>query len=149
MGFLIWHKLWRWRFFRHCLSCYLKGDNCVSVNVTVTWWLHPLCMFWLCYSVPINPTWILLNPPPDQFDKVWLCMSVERLIVCPLTTQPGTYTKQSTRHCLGEVFQTLHAYNLAFGKPIHTRFDDLNLILKSQVCEKPKLQILCFRFLSL
>ena len=28
-------------------------------------------------------------------------------------------------HCLREVFQSLHDYNLALGLPIYTRLDDL------------------------
>ena len=39
------------------------------------------------------------------------------------------------RHCLREVFQTLHDYNLAGGLAIHTRFDGLDLISRSQVCQ--------------
>ena len=37
-----------------------------------------------------------------------------------------------------EVFQTLHDYNLALGLAVHTRFDDLDLISRSQVCENHK-----------
>ena len=45
--------------------------------------------------------------------------------------------------CLREVFQTLHDYNLAWDLVlvIHTRFNDLDLISKSQVCQNHKLQI--------
>ena len=32
--------------------------------------------------------------------------------------------------CSSEVFQTLHYFNLARGLPIHTRFDDRDLIFK-------------------
>ena len=35
----------------------------------------------------------------------------------------------------------LHDCNLAWGLPIHTRFDDLYLISRSQVCQNHKLQI--------
>ena len=31
-------------------------------------------------------------------------------------------------HCLREVFQTLHDYNLALDLAVHTRFDDLDPI---------------------
>ena len=44
-------------------------------------------------------------------------------------------------HCLKEAFQTLHDYYLARGLPIYTRFDDLDLIPKLQVCQNHKLQI--------
>ena len=42
---------------------------------------------------------------------------------------------------LKEVFQTLHDYCLARGLPIHTRFDDLDLASRSQVCLNHKLPI--------
>ena len=41
----------------------------------------------------------------------------------------------------------LHDYNLARGLAVRTRFDDLDLIVKSQVYQNHKLQILS-RFLS-
>ena len=46
-----------------------------------------------------------------------------------------------------EVFKTLRDYNLARGSAIHTRFDDLDLISRSHVCQNYNLQI-AFRFLS-
>ena len=46
-----------------------------------------------------------------------------------------------------ESFQTVRDYYLARGLAIHTRFDDLDLISRSQVCQNHKLQI-GFRFLS-
>ena len=46
-----------------------------------------------------------------------------------------------------EVFQTLRDFNSARGLAIRNRFDDLDLISRSQVCQNHKLQIL-FRFLS-
>ena len=49
------------------------------------------------------------------------------------------------RHCLREVFQTLCDYNLAWGLAVYTRFDDLNLILRSQECQNCRSY---FRFLS-
>ena len=36
-------------------------------------------------------------------------------------------------HCLQEVFETLHEYNHALDLPIHTRFDNLDLISRSDV----------------
>ena len=42
----------------------------------------------------------------------------------------------------------MHDYNFAQGLAIHTRFDDLDLISRSQVCQNHKLQIV-FRFLSI
>ena len=39
-------------------------------------------------------------------------------------------------------------YNLALGLVIHTRFDDLDLISRSQLYQNHKLQIV-FRFLSI
>ena len=53
----------------------------------------------------------------------------------------------SHRHCSGVVFKTLHNYNLAWGLPICTRFGDLDLVSKSQVCQNHKLQIVFFSFL--
>ena len=50
------------------------------------------------------------------------------------------------RHCLREVFQTLHDYYLARGLAIHTRFYDLDLISRSQVCQNHRLRIV-FSFL--
>ena len=50
-------------------------------------------------------------------------------------------------HHSSKTFQTLHDYNLAWGLAVHTRFDDLDLISRSQVCQNHKLQIV-FRFLS-
>ena len=44
-------------------------------------------------------------------------------------------------HCLREVFQILHDYNLHQGLAIHSRFDDLDVISKSQVYQNHKLQI--------
>ena len=38
-------------------------------------------------------------------------------------------------HCSSEVFQTLHYDNLAWGLPIHTWFNDLDLVSKSKVCQ--------------
>ena len=37
---------------------------------------------------------------------------------------------------IGEVFQTLGENNLAWGLAIHTRLDDLDLVTRSQVCQK-------------
>ena len=34
-----------------------------------------------------------------------------------------------------EVFETLHDYNLVLDQPIHARFDDLDLVSRSQVCQ--------------
>ena len=45
------------------------------------------------------------------------------------------------------MFQTLHDYDLAWGPAIHTRFDDLDLISRSEVSQNHKKQIV-FRFLS-
>ena len=45
------------------------------------------------------------------------------------------------RHCSNEIFQTLHNYNLAWGLPVLTRFDDLNIVSRSQVYQTHKLQI--------
>ena len=45
------------------------------------------------------------------------------------------------RHCVSEVFQTLHYYNLALGPPIYIRFDDLDLVSRSEVFQNYKLQI--------
>ena len=39
-------------------------------------------------------------------------------------------------------FQTSHNYNLAWSLPIYTRFDDLDLVSRSQVCWHQKLKIL-------
>ena len=50
------------------------------------------------------------------------------------------------RHCLWKVFQTLHDYNFARGLAVLTRFDDLDLISRPQVCQNYKLQTV-FRFL--
>ena len=36
------------------------------------------------------------------------------------------------RHCSSEVFQTLDYYNLAWGLPNHTRFDDLDFVSRFQ-----------------
>ena len=44
-------------------------------------------------------------------------------------------------HSSSKVFQTLYHYDLALGLPIHTRFDDLDAVSRSQVCYKHKLQI--------
>ena len=46
-----------------------------------------------------------------------------------------------------EVCQTLHVYNHAQGLAIYVKFDDLDLISRSQVCQNHKRQIV-FRFLS-
>ena len=40
--------------------------------------------------------------------------------------------------------QTLYDYDLTCD----SRFDDLNLVSRSQVCHKHQMQIVCFRFLS-
>ena len=42
---------------------------------------------------------------------------------------------------LSEVFQLLHYFNFAWGLPIHLRFDDFDLVSRSQVCQNHKLQI--------
>ena len=44
-------------------------------------------------------------------------------------------------HCLRRVFQTLRDYDLAKDPAICTRFDDLDLISRSQVCQNHKLQL--------
>ena len=43
---------------------------------------------------------------------------------------------------------SLHDYNLYLGLHFHSRFDDLDLISRSQVCQKCEVQIACFKFLS-
>ena len=43
-------------------------------------------------------------------------------------------------------FQALHDYGLAWSLHCHSRFDDLDFV--SKVCQKYKLQISCFGFLS-
>ena len=45
------------------------------------------------------------------------------------------------RHCSREVFQTLHDHKVVRGLANHSRFDDLDLTSKSQVCQNDKLQI--------
>ena len=42
-------------------------------------------------------------------------------------------------HCSCKVFPTLHNYKLAWVLPIHTRFDDLDLASRSQMCQNRKL----------
>ena len=42
-------------------------------------------------------------------------------------------------HCFSEFLQTLLCYNFALGLPIHTRFDYVGLVSRSQVCQKHKL----------
>ena len=49
-------------------------------------------------------------------------------------------------HGLREAFQFLHDSNLDRGPAIYTRFDELDLISRSQLCQNHKLQIV-FRFL--
>ena len=44
-------------------------------------------------------------------------------------------------HCSSKVFETLHYYNLVWHLPIHARFDDFDLVSRSQVCQNHKLQI--------
>ena len=51
-------------------------------------------------------------------------------------------------HRSSKICQTLQGYKLAWGLPIiDTRFDDLDLVLRSQVCQNYKLLIL-FRLMS-
>ena len=45
-------------------------------------------------------------------------------------------------HCSSEVFQTLQHYNLAWG--VNSRFDDLDLVLRSLVCQNHKLRSVVF-----
>ena len=47
-------------------------------------------------------------------------------------------TNSFHRHCLSVVFRTVHFYNLSLGQPIHTRFCDLDLVSRSQVCRSQK-----------
>ena len=58
----------------------------------------------------------------------------------PDLTKRKTYHWLFHRHCSSKVFQTLHYYNLAWGVPIHTRFEDL--VSMSQVCQSHNLQIM-------
>ena len=51
-------------------------------------------------------------------------------------------------HCVMEVFQTLHDYNLAGVLANHARFDDLDLISRSQIFQNNKLQMGCCCFLD-
>ena len=44
-------------------------------------------------------------------------------------------------HCSSDIFRTLHDYVLVWGLPIHTEFDDFDLVSRSQVCQNHKLQI--------
>ena len=39
-------------------------------------------------------------------------------------------------HCSSKVFETLLYHNLAWGLPIHARFDDLCLVSRSEVSVK-------------
>ena len=41
-------------------------------------------------------------------------------------------------------FKTLHDYNLAWDLHFHCRFDDLDFVSRSQVCQKYKVQIVLF-----
>ena len=50
-------------------------------------------------------------------------------------TKTLTLAFWQTLFTLREVFQILCAYNLAQGLAIHTRFDDLDHISRSQVCQ--------------
>lgn len=43
--------------------------------------------------------------------------------------------------CVGEVFQTSHDYNLAWGLPIDNKFDDFDHVSMSQVSQYHKLHI--------
>ena len=58
-----------------------------------------------------------------------------------------TLTLTLCRCHLRGVFQTLYDNNLAMDLTVHTIFDDLDLISRSQVCQNYSLQIV-FRFLS-
>ena len=49
-----------------------------------------------------------------------------------------TVTLALWQNCLREVFRD---YSLACGLAMHTKFDDLDLTLRSQVCQNHKLQI--------
>ena len=51
-------------------------------------------------------------------------------------------------HHWSKIFQMLHDYNLALGLNFQSRFDDFDSVSRSQVCQKYKLQIVLFRFLS-
>ena len=43
-------------------------------------------------------------------------------------------------HCFREVFQTLHDYNLVRGLATYIMCDDLDFVLRSQMCQNHKLQ---------
>ena len=47
-----------------------------------------------------------------------------------------------------DTFNSLHHYNLTWGLHFYCGFDDLDFVSRSQVCQKYKLQIVLFRFLS-
>ena len=49
---------------------------------------------------------------------------------------------------LSKVCQTVHDYNLARGLPICCRFDNLELVSKSQVFQKRKLQFVLWLLYS-
>ena len=51
-------------------------------------------------------------------------------------------------HYLKEVFQTLHDYNLTWGLPSHNKINDLDFVVRLQLGQKHKRQIMVLRFLS-
>ena len=51
-------------------------------------------------------------------------------------------------HCSSEVFQTVHYYSIALGLPDDTRFDNLDLISRSQICQNHNCKLF-LRFLSI
>ena len=51
-------------------------------------------------------------------------------------------------HHWSKIFQILLYYNLACGLHFDSRFDDLDFVSRSQVCQKYKLQTVCLGPLS-
>ena len=60
----------------------------------------------------------------------------------------GFTTTLTLAFSLAQGLNTLYDYDLTSSPRIHTRFDDLDLVLGSHVCHKDKLQTVLFQFLS-
>ena len=57
----------------------------------------------------------------------------------PYSEKKAPPTPPPHTHCFSDFLQTVLGYNFALGLPIHTRFDYVGLVSRSQVCQNYKL----------
>ena len=120
-----YHFQWPWLYFK-----------VIAVSNSFSWKLNVLI------QLSWNFVGLLIMSSRSWITTIFYFCTYSKIIGVFLIWQ-NFYCLLFYRHCSSKVFQTLLSedYNLAWGLLIHTRFGDLGLVSRSQVCQNHELQI--------